>query len=61
MINGIPTPLHVTMADVQTGTMSELKVQQVEYDGNIFDPTQLSHSVQFSTWQSYTSQVAERK
>ncbi len=65
VINGIPTPLHVTMADVQTGTTTELKVQHVEFDTGIpdslFDPTQLPQGVQFATWQSYTSQVAEGK
>jgi hypothetical protein len=65
VINGIPTPLHVTMSDVQTGTSTELKVQQVEYDGSIpdalFDPAQLPKGVEFATWQSYTSQVAAGK
>jgi hypothetical protein len=65
VINGIATPLHVTMEDVQTRTMTELKVQQVEYEGSIpdslFDPVQLPQGVQFSTWQAYMSQVAEGK
>jgi carbonic anhydrase len=65
VINGIATPLHVTMEDVQTRTMTELKVQQVEYDRSIpdslFDPVQLPQGVQFSTWQAYMSQVAEGK
>ena len=58
-INGVPTPLRITMQDVQVQNTTELHFAQVhagtEVSDSLFDPEQLSQVAEASLWQEYRS------
>lgn len=65
VINGVPTPVHIRMEDVQAKTSTEFKLDRITYDAAIpdalFDPTQLPQSIGFAGWQMHAAQVVEGK
>jgi hypothetical protein len=57
VIDGAPTPLHITMHDVQARTRTELKIQHVRYDieiaDELFDPFRLPQVAEAQLWNGY--------
>ena len=55
VINGIPTPLLITMNDVQDGTSTEFRVSEVRHDvelpDTLFTAKELGQAVRFPVWQ----------
>ena len=64
-IDGVPTPLRITMQDVLGDTSTSLSLKQVRYDVDIpdevFDPQQLARAADLSLWQAYGSESARKK
>jgi hypothetical protein len=58
-IDGVRSPLRITMQDVKDKTSTELRFEQVEYNAEVpdtlFDPKQLTQAVEAPMWQSYQS------
>ena len=54
-IDGVPTPLWITMEDLRDGSSSTLEVSDVRYDTNVpdtlFDPGRLPEAVASPVWQ----------
>lgn len=55
-IDGVPTPLWISMEDLQAGSSSTIKVSDVRYDADIpdtlFDPNRLAEAAASPVWQS---------
>src|SRR5262249_11381433 len=64
VIDGVPTPLHITMEDVQGKSSTELKVSEGREEGEIPDtgigPGRLRRSVATALWQAYNSPAAAK-
>src|SRR5215813_6840639 len=64
VIDGVPTPLHITMEDVQGKSSTELNVSEVRYDVDIpdavFAPDRLPQVVAHPLWQAYNSSAAAK-
>jgi len=64
VIDGVPTPLHITMKDLQGKSSTELTISEVRYDveipDTIFDPDRLSQVAAHPLWQGYSSQAAKK-
>ncbi len=64
-IDGVPTPLHITMHDVQGKTRTEFKIQHVRYDidvaDGLFEPFRLPEVVNAPLWNGYDVRVATEK
>ncbi|HKA52237.1 MAG TPA: outer membrane lipoprotein-sorting protein [Candidatus Binatia bacterium] len=64
VIDGVPTPLHITMEDVQGKSSTELNVSEVRYDVDIpdavFAPDRLPQIVAHPLWQAYNSPAAAK-
>lgn len=60
-INGVPTPIHITMKDLEGQSSTELKVSAVSYDvtipDTVFDPMQLPALANAPIWQSSGAQA----
>jgi outer membrane lipoprotein-sorting protein len=60
-IDHVPTPLHISMQDVQGNSTTELRFEQVQYDIDIpdaiFDPYSLSRAADVPLWQAYRTPV----
>lgn len=61
-IDGIPTPLHIRMQDLQQGSHTDITYQNVRYDvdipDSVFDPQQLPLTVEARWWEPSEKQVA---
>jgi outer membrane lipoprotein-sorting protein len=63
VINGVPTPMKITMKDVQNGTSTELKLSEVQYCGELadklFEPENLPEVSSNPIWQPYCTLPSE--
>jgi hypothetical protein len=64
-IDGIPTPLHIRMHDVQQDSATDVTFSEVHYgvqlSERLFTPEQLPQTVEARWWQPSTAQVATGK
>lgn len=64
-IEGVPTPMRITMKDVQSNTSTELKLSEVQYCGDLdnilFDPEHLGEVAAHPIWQPYCTFPTEAK
>jgi outer membrane lipoprotein-sorting protein len=64
VIDGVQTPLHIRMNDIQANSSTELDISHVQYGVSIpdefFDPERLPQTVTDSLWQGYHVQTAKQ-
>ncbi len=65
VIDGVPTPLHIKMEDVQGKSSTELNVSEVRYNveiaDTVFAPDHLPEIAAHPLWQSYSAQAGAKK
>jgi len=63
VIDGVPTPIHIQMKDLQGKSSTEIRVSDVRYDVEVpdalFDPVKLSTAASSLAWQSSNAQMTK--
>lgn len=64
-IEGVATPLQITMQDVQGKGRTQLRFEQVDYNvdlpATLFEPTHLAQAAESAVWQAYRSAAPTKK